>query len=388
MRGFAVPFMAKTWAVVWLTVCVAMAQTNAPAQGANASQENAAQQTASQQNPPQQTSQQGTSQQSAARQNPAPTAVSASSASTPGNNQNAQSSKAADLDLNRNPADRALEKQVAEQFANKAEFQNVKISVNGGVVTLDGSVPTKIERRQAKALARGVNGVKKVQEHLTVTGAGVAGPGTFANTTTTAQNQPAANTGAPASTEAGSATAQASETTAGGGTSGVAMNTAPPSSNIGAGASITPPGRSPISRPNASQPSQNTFGLTTIDPASLASKINTALKNDPSLAKNNVMVNVSDQGVEVTGSVDTGKEKVTAMRIAQSYAGNFKVVDRLTLAGRAPAPNARQTPSPTQANSSTPPPPQNVVGNQVLPPNTARNTRDPKTAGDKSSNPR
>ena len=165
------------------------------------------------------------------------------------------------------------------------------------------------------------------------------------------------------------------------------MNTAPPSSNIGAGGAMTQPTSPTISRANAAQPTQNTFGLTTIDPAGLASKINSALKNDPTLAKNNVMVNVSDQGVEVTGSVDTGKEKVTAMRIAQSYAGNFKVVDRLTLAGRAPAPNApRQTPNPTEANSSTPPP--NVAGNQVLAPHTAQNARDPKTAGDKSNNPR
>jgi osmotically-inducible protein OsmY len=390
MRGFAVPFMAKTWATVLLTACVAMAQTNAPAQGgAKAPQQAASQQGTAQQNLPAQTaSQQGTSGQPAPQPNPAATPVSASSSGTPGNSANAQSSQPADLDLNRNPADRALEKQVVDQFAHKAEFQNVRISVNGGVVTLEGSVPTKIEKRQAKALARGVNGVKKVQEHLTVTGAGVAGPGTFANTTTTAQNQPAANTGAPASTPAGSATAQTSETTAGGGTSGMAMNTAPPSSNVGAGASTNAPLRTVTSKPNASA-GQNTFGLTTVDPASLASKINTALKNDPTLAKNNVMVNVSDQGVEVTGSVDTGKEKVTAMRIAQSYAGNFKVVDRLTLAGRAPAPNVpRQTPTPTEANSSTPPSPRNVVGNQVLPPNTAQNTRDPKTAGDKSNNPR
>jgi hypothetical protein len=102
------------------------------------------------------------------------------------------------------------------------------------------------------------------------------------------------------------------------------------------------------------------------------------------------MVNVSDQGVEVTGSVDTGKEKLTAMRIAQSYAGNFKVVDRLTLAGRAPATNGQQNASQTTQSNGAGSPPPNVAGNTVLPAGTAQNTtvRDPKAAGDKSSNPR
>src|SRR4051794_26715575 len=99
MRGFAVPFMAKTWAAVLLTACVAMAQTNAPAQGgANAPQQTASQQGTPQQNLPAETaSQQGSSGQPAPQPNPAATPVSASSASTPGNSANTQSSQPADL---------------------------------------------------------------------------------------------------------------------------------------------------------------------------------------------------------------------------------------------------------------------------------------------------
>jgi osmotically-inducible protein OsmY len=347
-----------------LATAVALAQTNTASQPA----ENAASQSTA--------------------QTDAPAAASTANDTNGASAQNVSATADQKMDLNRNPADRTLEKQVSDQFAHKAEFQNVKVSVVAGVVTLEGSVPTKIERRQAKALARGVNGVKKVQERLTLSGAGVSGPGTVANTTTTAQNDAPAVTG-----NAGAAQGQSAQTSNGGGTTGVAMNSAPPSSNIGAGTSMAQPTRSPVTPPATGQAqaqSQPAFGLTTVDPASLATKINNALKNEPTLAKNNVMVNVSDQGVEVTGSVDTGKEKTTAMRIAQSYAGNFKVVDRLTLAGHPPAPTQGQQNAATSGTSNSTPniPPPNVAGNQVLPSNTARNSRDPKTQGDKSSNPR
>jgi osmotically-inducible protein OsmY len=312
------------------------------------------------------------------------------------------------------PADQALAREVLAQFAHKAEFQNVTVSVTLSVVTLEGSVPTKVERRQAKALARGVNGVKKVQEHLALSGDGVSGPGTAASTTTSAQNNNAGSISGNEKAEAGnvqgtSAMSQTPSTSAApslnpgtqpartqtgnaGGITGAAVNT-PPSSTVGAGNTTSPPPpHMPVARATnpQSQPQQPAFGLSKVDTASLASRINSALKSNPALANNNVMVNIGDQGAEVTGTVDTGKEKLTAMRIAQSYAGNFKVVDRITLAGQTPA-NAQNA---QQQQASQPPrttrnnPAANVPGNQVLPTSTANQARDPKNAGDKSTNPR
>jgi osmotically-inducible protein OsmY len=302
---------------------------------------------------------------------------------------NLPAAKSDDL-MNRNPADISLEKQVTALFAHKAEFQNVKISVSDAVVTLDGSVPTKIERRQAKALARSVNGVKKVQERLTLSGGGVSGPGTMATTPETAQNQPNGIGTNPDATStddaAGDQATESERPTAGGGTTGAILSVAPPSSTVGTGVLMT----APVARPTTPQAQSANFGLSRVDPSGLASKINAALKRDPALANKNVSVNVSDTGVEVTGAVDTGKEKLTAMRIAQSYAGNFKVLDRLTLAGHAPpSTNAQQTPQQAnQINSGAPPP--NFAGNQVLPSGTAKNApaRGTKNDSEKTSNPR
>lgn len=380
--------MVKTCVVaVVLATALAMAQTGAPAQNG------------------------GTGQQSTA-----PDAMATGQNAAPAIENGAPQTIAATPDTrapqtSASPADQALARQVVAQFAHKAEFQNVTVNVTDGVVTLEGSVPTKVERRQAKALARGVNGVRKVQEHLSLSGAGVAGPGTAASTTSTAQNNAGSisgnekaeagsvqGTSAMSQTPSMSATpslnpgTQPARTPAGnaGGITGAAVNT-PPSSTVGAGTPASPPPpHMPTARATSpqSQPHQPAFGLTNVDTASLASRINTALKNNPTLAKNNVMVNVGDQGVEVTGTVDTGKEKLTAMRIAQSYAGNFKVVDRITLAGQAPGTNAQQQQASQPPRTTRNSPAANVPGNQVLPTSTANQARDPKTAGDKSANPR
>jgi osmotically-inducible protein OsmY len=283
-----------------------------------------------------------------------------------------------------NPADQALEKQIADQLANKPEFQYVKISVQNGIVFLDGNVPTKIERNQAKSLVRGVNGVKKVKDRLILSGNGVTGPGIPVKTRATAQNNAVGITG---NADSASANAAPTASPATGGTTGTALtaNAAPPSSTAGAGTAPTTPSSTQrvSSRPAAtSQPAAPPFTLTAEDPHTLAARITAALKRDPSLANDNVSVNVTDQGIEVIGNVNTGKEKVTAMRIAQSYATNAKVFDRITLAGHAPSANqnAQQT-TPPQARNNTSP----TVGNQVLPSNSAVNsTRDQKNS-DKST---
>jgi osmotically-inducible protein OsmY len=49
----------------------------------------------------------------------------------------------------------------------------------------------------------------------------------------------------------------------------------------------------------------------------------------------NVGVKTTDKSVTLTGSVDTERQHDLALRIAQSYAGDRKVVDKLKIQGRA-----------------------------------------------------
>jgi len=64
----------------------------------------------------------------------------------------------------------------------------------------------------------------------------------------------------------------------------------------------------------------------------LESQIQNALGKDPTLIHDSVRVAVSEEAVELTGNVATSRERLTATRIAQSYAGSKRVVSRITVA--------------------------------------------------------
>ena len=61
---------------------------------------------------------------------------------------------------------------------------------------------------------------------------------------------------------------------------------------------------------------------------------------------------VTDDAIDLSGTVATGKEKQTAKRIAQSYAGNRKVKDHITVSGKG---QENMNPSDKGTNPSTNP---------------------------------
>ena len=70
------------------------------------------------------------------------------------------------------------------------------------------------------------------------------------------------------------------------------------------------------------------------DSATLQGQIQQAMTNETTLANSSVKANVTDSEIELTGMVPTRKDKQTAMRIAESYAGSRKVVDHLKVSGK------------------------------------------------------
>jgi hypothetical protein len=62
-------------------------------------------------------------------------------------------------------------------------------------------------------------------------------------------------------------------------------------------------------------------------------------------------VSIDDKGVELTGQVNNGKERVAARRIAQSYSGNRRVQDKITVMGQ-PDTQVAQKPTATQSSDS------------------------------------
>jgi osmotically-inducible protein OsmY len=89
------------------------------------------------------------------------------------------------------------------------------------------------------------------------------------------------------------------------------------------------------------------------DANELQENIRNALRNEPTLIHDDVSVSVSEDKIDLSGSVGSTKEKLTAQRIVQSYAENRKVSNRLTI-------NSHNH---NDVTNPTPPKPRNPAGN-------------------------
>jgi osmotically-inducible protein OsmY len=157
-----------------------------------------------------------------------------------------------------------------------------------------------------------------------------AGGGTGPATSTTTQSSGTATTGGTSGSVTGAAT---STTPQAGGTT--------TSTQSGVGAGTNPP---------TSTATTTGTVATSAEGTDLQPQIQRALQSEPTLSSSSVTVSVTGDTIELSGTVPTGKEKQTAKRIAQSFAGNRKVVDRITVTGR-----GVQNAAPPASNNAAPP---------------------------------
>jgi len=310
-------------------------------------------------------------------------------------------------------SDSGIQKQIEQQLASQ-NLNGVAVAVNNGIVTLTGSVPAKEDRKRAKELAKAVPGVRKVDEKLeikspsasaasgghleqasaqapstagsiagnTTAASGTQAPSSTQSTTTTTSPAGAAsstsstqNTQSSVSGAAGSSINPApvpQSTLPAGGVTGAATSTTTQSSGAattgGTSGGVT--GAATTTTPQAggttTSGTQSSVGAGTNPPTSTATttgtvatsaegtdlqpQIQRALQSEPTLSSSSVTVTVTGDTIELSGSVPTGKEKQTAKRIAQSFAGNRKVVDRITVTGR-----GVQNAAPPAGNNAAPP---------------------------------
>jgi osmotically-inducible protein OsmY len=89
-------------------------------------------------------------------------------------------------------------------------------------------------------------------------------------------------------------------------------------------------------QPNASgvpQSQQQVSSQQAKAPADVQNEIQSALQKDPTLANASITVQVTEQSVELSGTVPTKAAKDTAEQIAQAHAGGLEVKNRLKVAG-------------------------------------------------------
>jgi hypothetical protein len=105
-----------------------------------------------------------------------------------------------------------------------------------------------------------------------------------------------------------------------------------------------------------------TGGVSAMTDSDLQGQIQGALSKEPTLTGDNPHVSVSGDTIELAGAVNTNKEKITASRIVQSYAGSKKLVNNLTISGKSdktPVTAPANNPEPEKGGSpTTPKPPQ------------------------------
>lgn len=120
-------------------------------------------------------------------------------------------------------------------------------------------------------------------------------------------------------------------------------------------------------------------GMTT-----LQKQIETQIKNDPSLTDSTVSVTVSENSIDLNGTVGSSKAKTNAERIAQSYAQNKKVNDNLQVTG---AGNSDLNSGHSAMSNGTPTTPSSTPSSSTMPKGDSSQMpqSDPQQQGDRTS---
>ena len=241
---------------------------------------------------------------------------------------------------------------------------NITVSVTDDAVELNGTVASNDDKKAAKKIAKSYAGNRKVKDNLTVSegakmppkGMGFVSAGAYQQSQSSQQPQPAQPSGSQ------SGTAQSPSTSQSPSGEPPSTQTAP---NPSGSASQTP------SSSEQTPSSQQAPGTTAAAGGDIQMQVQNALQKEPTLSNDNITVSVTDDTIELNGTVSSGKEKQTAKRIAQSYAGNRKVKEHLTVAGQGSNDNKNPDHNMTPPNNPTAPEP----SSPTAPPSPARPPR-------------
>lgn len=268
--------------------------------------------------------------------------------------------------------DAPLQETIDRQLSANPAFAGVHAKAHNGKVELTGSVATKQDRYHAEDLVKAVPGVTGVKDHLRVTTGQASSPSQPNPNGVAASTSPATGSGSSGGAVGSGNTGDAGGTTTnrapnsngsrssgdqGAAPQGDASNphlqlvsagsvaqlvdaswqepnpTSSQTSNAGAVHSGASAGQTPGSAHSEQSDSE------------LQSRIQGSLRNEPTLSGSQVAVAVRGGTIELTGGVPGPKEKLTAERLARSYAVDRKVENKLMVAGQSasePTPSGKQ----------------------------------------------
>lgn len=96
----------------------------------------------------------------------------------------------------------------------------------------------------------------------------------------------------------------------------------------------TPPTFPPGHTPQQMPPDTKAPPPRALSTAHVQQQIQDKINSEPALANTDVGVKTDEKSVTLTGTVDSQKQRDLALRIAQSFAGDRKIVNKIKVAGR------------------------------------------------------
>lgn len=188
-----------------------------------------------------------------------------------------------------------------------ASADSVVVTVlNDNRIQLAGTVSTEQERHQIEQVARSAAPDQVIVNSITV----------------------ANGSKPPGSTITGSATGETAQAATG--NTAIQSSSQPANTQAGGGASPPPSSSSGAPTGTASQSSTLPYSSgTTMASLDVQNSIQTAITNDPNLSKSSVGVKVTDNKIELRGTVSSEDEKRAVQRIAESNAAGRKVINHL-----------------------------------------------------------
>ncbi len=244
-------------------------------------------------------------------------------------------------------SDTFLQNEIEQAFRTEPSLANkVNVSVANNQVVLSGTVLTPTEKKTAQQVAEAYANGAPVVDNINIS-------------SSTSAAAAAAGTSSPTAGQAAAPPAGTAQPGTAGGVSGAAAGQAqPPAAGAQAGAAgaqtgaaATQPGVTGT-QPGAvgaqTQSTQGAAGATTgngtLTGDHLRADIQNALQRDPTLSSCSLTTNVTAEAVELAGTCPTAQEKQTAVRLAQSFAGNRRVVNRITVSGGAQGQSPQASP--------------------------------------------
>ena len=211
---------------------------------------------------------------------------------------------------------------------------NVQVVNNNNTVQLVGTVNAQTDKDKAEQIAKQAAPGLSIQNNIQVSNS-VSATGTMGNPPAATSTEPGVANPSTSTTPPATSTTpptSAAQPPMGEASSQAAAQAGQPATNSQSSTAALP--QSDVTASQSTASAMGSTQSTTGGSSDLQGQIENSIKADTTLSSCNTNVNVTDTNIELTGTCPTGKERQSVRRVAQSFAGNRKVMDHIKVTGK------------------------------------------------------